>query len=75
MIKVFIDRSRCVGAGQCVHVAPEVFDQDDRDGLVVLVDASPPDAIAQFVHKAALACPAQAIRIEDGACSADAGSD
>jgi len=66
MIKVVIDRSRCVGAGQCVHVAPEVFDQDDKDGLVVLVDATPPDDIAQFASKAAFLCPAQAIRIEGG---------
>ena len=66
MIKVVIDRSRCVGAGQCVHVAPEVFDQDDKDGLVVLVDATPPDDIAQFASKAVLLCPAQAIRIEGG---------
>ncbi len=66
MIKVVIDRSRCVGAGRCVHVAPDVFDQDDKDGLVVLVDATPPDDIVQFVSKAALLCPAQAIRIEGG---------
>lgn len=70
MIQVVIDRSRCVGAGPCVHVAAQVFDQDDqddKDGLVVLVDASPPRDIAQFARKAALLCPAQAIRIEDGA--------
>lgn len=66
MIKVFIARSRCVGAGQCVHVAPEVFDQDDKDGLVVLLDARPPEHIAEFARKAALLCPAQAIRVEDG---------
>lgn len=62
-MKIAIDRSRCVGAGQCVRVAPEAFDQDEADGLVVLVDAAPADEIAEYVRKAALLCPAQAIRI------------
>ena len=63
-MKVVIDRSRCVGAGQCVRVAPDVFDQDEKDGLVVLVDANPSDDIAEYVKKAALLCPAQAIRVD-----------
>ena len=66
-MKVAIDRSRCVGAGQCVRVAPDVFDQDEQDGLVVLVDTNPGDDIADYVRKAAQLCPAQAIRIEPDA--------
>ena len=66
-MKVIVDRSRCVGAGQCVRVAPDVFDQDEKEGLVVLVDTNPPDDIAAYVRKAALLCPAQAIRIDPDA--------
>lgn len=66
-MKVSIDRSKCVGAGQCVRVAPDVFDQDEKDGLVVLVDAGPGEDIAAYVKKAALLCPAQAIRVETDA--------
>ena len=66
-MKVLIDRARCIGAGQCVRVAPQVFDQDEKDGLVVLVDGAPPAAIANDVRKAALLCPAQAIRLEEDA--------
>lgn len=63
-MKVLIDRARCVGAGQCVRVAPEVFDQDEQDGLVLLIAATPVADFAALVRRAALLCPAQAIRIE-----------
>ena len=63
-MKVLIDRAKCVGAGQCVRVAPGVFDQDLQDGLVLLTDATPAADLAAFVRRAALMCPAQAIRIE-----------
>jgi ferredoxin len=66
-MKVVIDRARCVGAGQCVRVAPDVFDQDENEGLVVLVDAVPPADVVEYARKAALLCPAQAIRIDEGA--------
>ena len=66
-MKIIVDRGKCVGAGQCVRVAPEVFDQDEKEGLVMLVDAAPPAALAGYVRKAALLCPAQAIRLEEDA--------
>lgn len=62
-MKVLIDRGKCVGAGQCVRVAPEVFDQDEKDGLVMLIEAQPGAKIAPFVRKAARLCPVQAILI------------
>ena len=64
-MKVTVDRTKCVGAGQCVRVAPDVFDQDEKEGLVTLVDANPSPDIAEYVKKAALLCPAQAIRVDD----------
>ena len=63
-MKVSIDRDKCVGAGQCVRVASAVFDQDQDHGLVLLIDATPAVGLAAFVRRAALLCPAQAIRIE-----------
>ena len=30
-MKVVIDQDKCVGAGQCVLLAPDVFDQRDED--------------------------------------------
>lgn len=40
-MKVHADRAKCVSAGNCVAHAPEVFDQDEDDGSVILVDATP----------------------------------
>ena len=64
-MKVSVDRTRCVGAGQCVRTAPEVFDQDEAEGLVVLVASRPEPEVEAWVRKAALLCPAQAISIEE----------
>lgn len=64
-MKIVIDEDRCVAAGQCVSAAADVFDQRDDDGVVVLLDASPPAELAEDVRQAAAVCPALAIRIEE----------
>ncbi len=64
-MKVIIDTDRCISAGQCVLAAPEVFDQRDEDGLVVLLNPSPPADVAVDVKQAATLCPALAITVED----------
>jgi ferredoxin len=64
-VKVVVDREKCVGAGQCVLAADDVFDQRDSDGLVDLLDASPPSARLADVRHAAAVCPASAIVVED----------
>ena len=64
-MKVHVDEHRCVGSGQCARAVPEVFDQRDEDGIVVLRGAKPEHRLAPAVRKAARHCPAQAIRIEE----------
>ncbi|MEU8901792.1 ferredoxin [Nocardia sp. NPDC048505] len=61
MVRAEIDRKRCIGAGQCVSVAPAFFDQDDF-GLVILIE-DPPAAGERDVRQAVALCPAQAIRL------------
>lgn len=61
-MKVDVDQEVCVGAGQCVLISPEVFDQSDDEGLVELLDPSPAPELHGRVRQAALACPAAAIR-------------
>lgn len=56
-----IEPDACVGSGQCALAVPEVFDQDDEDGTVVLLDDSPPRDLHEAVHEAAELCPVQAI--------------
>jgi ferredoxin len=64
-MKVTVDQDKCVSSGQCVLNASDVFDQRDHDGVVVLLDDSPADQQQDNVRKAAAACPALAIDIEE----------
>lgn len=62
--RAVVDRDVCVGAGQCVLAAPEVFDQSDDDGLsYVLVDPVP-EELTSSVRDAATRCPARAVVLE-----------
>lgn len=65
VFRVRVDQERCIGAGQCVLRAPRVFDQRE-DGIVVLIDATPPPDQHAAVREAADLCPAEAITIEAG---------
>ena len=61
-MEIRTDIPACVGAGQCVVVAPKVFDVDD-DGKVVVLDSHPAPQEHDNVRNAAAACPAFAIEI------------
>ncbi|SDU59388.1 ferredoxin [Jiangella alkaliphila] len=63
-MKITLEVDACVGGGQCVMAAPDVFDQDD-DGLVVVLDDDPAPERADDVRLAARLCPARAIQVED----------
>ncbi|MFJ2864160.1 ferredoxin [Kitasatospora sp. NPDC087314] len=60
-MKVIVDQHKCVASGQCVLTAPEVFDQREEDGIVVLLTETPPDHLMDDIRQAAILCPAQAI--------------
>jgi ferredoxin len=60
---VTADRSRCIGAGLCVLTAPDVFEHDDDEGLVTVLDAHPPGELAEDLRQAGELCPARAIVI------------
>ncbi len=64
MIRIYADPQTCIGAGQCVRHAPQVFDQREHDGIVVLLAHTASDALAPALQKAVQLCPSQAIRIE-----------
>lgn len=62
---VRIDQTRCIGSGQCVLVAPDVFDQSDDDGLGLVVITEPADGLLPGVRDAVDRCPAQAVSLEE----------
>ncbi len=65
VIKIHVDEHKCVGAGQCVMAAPQVFDQREEDGVVVLLQDHAEPPLEASVRKAVKLCPAVAIRVEE----------
>jgi ferredoxin len=64
-IEVTVDRSLCIGSGDCVDTVPDVFQLDEEDKAVVVdPDGAPVDDVLQ----AAGNCPVSAIFVvgEDG---------
>ncbi|MEV4582562.1 ferredoxin [Nonomuraea jabiensis] len=66
-MKVTIDQDKCCGAGTCVLVAPDVFDQRDDDGIVILLSERPPAELGPAVREAADVCPGAAILVSENA--------
>ena len=64
MVRISVETDRCVGAGQCVLAAPDIFDQDDFG--IVQVLAEPGDAESlEAAEQASLVCPSQSITLTD----------
>ena len=64
-VRIRIDTMRCVGSGQCVMTAPDVFDQNDRDGTAIALTPTPDRDHVTAVREAARQCPSQAILLEE----------
>ena len=60
-LRVSVDREVCCGSGNCVRIAPEVFDQSDDDGLVMLREPEPGAEHESAVYEAVDTCPSAAI--------------
>ena len=61
-MKVRVDRELCIGVGNCVAIAPTVFELDAEDKAVVIDATLVDDSILQ---EAAESCPALAIILEN----------
>ncbi len=64
-MKVSVENAKCIGAGQCVLLAPEVFDQREDDGVVMLLDDAPAPQLHDTVRESAMVCPASAIAVAE----------
>lgn len=63
-MRIVVDREKCIGAGQCVMSAPEVFEQDET-GTVAPVTESPGPGTWDEVREAAGQCPVEAISLRE----------
>jgi ferredoxin len=64
-IEITVDRALCIGSGDCVDTAPDVFQLDDEDKATVV---DPDGAPVDDVIAAAGNCPVAAIFVvgDDG---------
>ncbi len=63
MTRVRVDMNLCQSHGECVYVAPDVFELGDDDVLRWREVVTPEER--ELVQEAADACPMLAIRLED----------
>jgi ferredoxin len=63
-MRVTGDKDTCAVSSLCVYRAPQVFDQDE-EGHVVVLRATPPPELHEEIRRAARGCPTRSIHIED----------
>jgi ferredoxin len=59
-----VDRDLCEANALCTGIAPEVFDLDDEDELVLL-QPQPGEELREQVEQAVASCPKQALSVHD----------
>jgi class 3 adenylate cyclase len=64
MLNVRIERQRCIGAGNCITLAPTAFDWLANEMLKAAV-VDPVSVDEELLRTAAVSCPTQAIIIEE----------
>jgi ferredoxin len=62
VVRIEIDRQKCMGSGNCLFWAPGVFELGD-DGVSFIVD--PSAASERQIEQAVEGCPTQAISIAE----------
>ncbi|MEX5256839.1 ferredoxin [Kocuria arenosa] len=61
-MRIRADRSVCIGSGNCVLVAADLFDQDE-DAVVVLLTDTPSAAQEDAAREAVNRCPSGALSV------------
>lgn len=64
-MRIEADTDICIGAGQCVMTAPELFDQHDEDGVVIVLRPEPDPADEASARQAVALCPSGALRLRE----------
>jgi ferredoxin len=63
-MRVVIDYAKCIGAGTCADICPEVFEMGD-DGLAHVISEQPGPELTEKVKEAVAECPTSAIHLEE----------
>ncbi len=63
-MRIVHDASLCAGHGQCVGVAPELF-EFAPDGSLVVLNPNPPEDLREAAEDAVDICPVGALSIAD----------
>jgi ferredoxin len=64
--RIEIDQNLCVGNGECVVIAPEIFDQRAQDGVSVVIGKPTTADLERALLAAVSACPSGAISVVTG---------
>lgn len=62
-MRIEADTDICVSSGMCALTAPELFDQSDEDGTVVLLQAAPAEPQRKAAQDAVRRCPSGALKV------------
>jgi ferredoxin len=63
LVRITIDRERCMGSGNCAFWAPSTFDVDDGMKVVLLVPGDVGADSLDRVRNAVEACPTHALAL------------
>ena len=63
-MRIAVDRVRCEGNAVCIGIAPELFELDDEDYVVVTADPIPVDQ-EELAEQAIAECPRAALTRRD----------
>jgi ferredoxin len=64
-MRVVVDLALCQGHGACKSEAPDVFDVNEKQGVVIVKQERPPEGLRAQVAAAVKYCPTRALSIEE----------
>ncbi|MGW0769010.1 ferredoxin [Streptomyces sp. NPDC002676] len=62
-MRIEADPDVCVSSGMCALSAPDLFDQSDDDGTVVVLRSDPPAERVTAVRGVVGRCPSRALKL------------
>ncbi|GAB3433197.1 ferredoxin [Flindersiella endophytica] len=64
-MRIRVRRELCASSGMCALTAPDLFDQDEDDGRVVLREGARRSDFPAEAREAVLRCPSGALALEE----------